>query len=83
MKKPLGIIRKIDALGRVVIPKEVRDVKGWNEGTSMEMFATEEGLFLRQYGDKHEELVSVLQAIVNSGSVNKTQLEYLIDKYSK
>lgn len=89
MKKPLGIIRKIDALGRVVIPKEVRDVQGWNEGTAMEMFATEEGLFLRQYGNKHEELISQLEDIKEELEVDTDnfiimhKIDHLIEKYSK
>ncbi|HLR59640.1 MAG TPA: AbrB family transcriptional regulator, partial [Pseudogracilibacillus sp.] len=36
--KALGIVRKIDDLGRVVIPKEVRISQGWEPGHSMEMF---------------------------------------------
>lgn len=48
--KPLGIVRKIDELGRVVVPMEVRRINGWEAGTSIEMFATETGLFLQEYG---------------------------------
>lgn len=81
--KALGIVRKIDELGRVVIPKEVRNTQGWESGTSMEMFMSEEGLVMRQYGNKHEELVDVLKTISESGRVDKTKLEALIEKYSK
>lgn len=28
-----GIIRKLDALGRIVFPKELRDTFGWETGT--------------------------------------------------
>jgi AbrB family looped-hinge helix DNA binding protein len=80
--KALGIVRKIDELGRVVIPKEVRNTQGWEPGTSMEMFMSEEGLVMRQCGNKHEELVDVLKSISDSGSVDKSKLEYLIEKYS-
>jgi len=52
--KPLGIVRKVDELGRVVIPKEVRDAKGWEAGTPVEIFATDEGIFLREFGRKTE-----------------------------
>ena len=47
--KALGIIRKIDDLGRLVIPKEYRKVNGWEPGTAVEMFATNEGLNIREY----------------------------------
>lgn len=47
--KVLGIVRRIDDLGRIVIPKEVRKVNGWNAGTPVEMFATDEGIMVREY----------------------------------
>jgi len=40
---PLGIVRKIDELGRIVIPKEVRRQQGWKSGQPLEMFATKDG----------------------------------------
>lgn len=40
---PLGIVRKIDDLGRIVIPKEVRRQQGWKTGQPLEMFATRDG----------------------------------------
>ncbi|AEH46749.1 AbrB/MazE/SpoVT family DNA-binding domain-containing protein [Parageobacillus thermoglucosidasius] len=54
--KPLGIVRKIDQLGRIVIPMEVRRVHGWETGTPIEMFATEKGLVLREYGAEQKKL---------------------------
>ncbi|SDM15535.1 AbrB/MazE/SpoVT family DNA-binding domain-containing protein [Sediminibacillus halophilus] len=65
--KALGIVRKLDELGRVVVPKEVRKVNGWEPGTSLEMLASEEGLFIREYqssGQKEavlEKLLSIKQ----------------------
>jgi AbrB family looped-hinge helix DNA binding protein len=52
--KSVGIVRKIDELGRIVIPKEVRDVNGWNTGTPMEMFTTEDGLCIRKFVSSQE-----------------------------
>ncbi|MGM0807592.1 MAG: AbrB/MazE/SpoVT family DNA-binding domain-containing protein [Bacillota bacterium] len=86
--KALGIIRPIDKLGRVVIPIEVRRAQGWEEGTPMEMFASENGLVMREYGNPHEHLVDVLEvvkSIVETDLDNHTvalQLEHLIEKYS-
>lgn len=31
----LGIVRKIDELGRLVLPKEMRDVLGWGTYTEL------------------------------------------------
>jgi AbrB family looped-hinge helix DNA binding protein len=86
--KALGIVRRIDNLGRIVIPKELRNTQGWRNGTAMEMFMSEEGLVIREYGDKNEELVNVLEevkALVEVDLENLKvvyQLEHLIEKYS-
>ena len=37
--KATGIIRRIDDLGRVVIPKEIRRTLGLHEGDPMEIFS--------------------------------------------
>ncbi len=36
--KSLGIVRRLDELGRIVIPKEIRTKLGTGAGTPMEMF---------------------------------------------
>lgn len=57
--KALGIIRNVDALGRIVIPMETRKANGWEPGTPMEMFSTEEGLLIRKYSADEEKAVLV------------------------
>jgi AbrB family transcriptional regulator, stage V sporulation protein T len=47
--KATGIVRRIDALGRIVLPKEYRDINGWGIGTPIEMFSTNEGLVVRKF----------------------------------
>lgn len=41
--KDTGIVRRIDELGRIVIPKEIRKTLRLNEGTQMEIYTTNEG----------------------------------------
>lgn len=41
--KATGIIRRIDDLGRVVIPKEIRRSLGIKEGDPLEIFTTRDG----------------------------------------
>lgn len=62
--KSLGIIRNIDELGRVVIPKEVRRTQGWADGQPMEMFMDEGKLVLKAYGKEQEsqEMISQLES---------------------
>ena len=48
--KSTGIVRKIDQLGRIVLPKELRKVQGIEENkTVMEIFTEEEQIILRKY----------------------------------
>lgn len=42
-----GIIRRVDDLGRIVLPKEVRRKVGISEGTPMEIFTSDEGIVLK------------------------------------
>lgn len=44
-----GINRKLDALGRIVIPKEIRDVLGVKLGDGFQVFVDEERVVLRAY----------------------------------
>ena len=47
--KSLGIIRKVDELGRIVIPKETRKVFSINEGDSLEIFKDDNEIILKKY----------------------------------
>lgn len=57
--KAIGIVRKLDELGRVVIPKEIRKQNGWKEGQPVEMFTEKDQLILRGYGVGHKVVVAV------------------------
>ncbi len=47
--KTIGIVRKIDDLGRVVIPREIRRNLGIREGDPFEIFMDEDEIILRKY----------------------------------
>ena len=48
--KATGIVRRIDDLGRVVIPKEIRRTLRIREGTPLEIFTDREGeIILKKY----------------------------------
>lgn len=48
--KSTGIIRRIDDLGRIVIPKEIRRVNDIVEGDPMEIYTDEDGkVILKKY----------------------------------
>lgn len=46
-----GIIRRFDDLGRIVIPKEMRQAHGWEEGAPIEIVPNGETIVLQPYGD--------------------------------
>lgn len=56
--KATGIIRRIDDLGRVVIPKEIRRNLGIREGDPLEIFLHEDCVCFKKYGDNRLEKVS-------------------------
>ena len=49
--KATGILRRIDELGRVVIPKEIRKTMKMREGEELEIYTTEEEVVLRKYSE--------------------------------
>lgn len=52
--KATGIIRRIDDLGRIVIPKEIRRIYGIADGTPIEIFTDSDGIILRKYRTEDE-----------------------------
>ena len=47
--KSTGIIRRIDELGRIVIPKEIRRTLRLREGDPMELFVDQDGVVFKKY----------------------------------
>jgi transcriptional pleiotropic regulator of transition state genes len=47
--KSTGIVRRVDELGRIVIPKEIREKYGIEEKDGMEIFVESDRIILRKY----------------------------------
>lgn len=47
---PIGLKRKLDSLGRFVIPKELRKDLNIKEGDKIEIFGYENGIFIKKSG---------------------------------
>ncbi len=63
--KATGIIRKIDELGRIVIPKEIRRTLHIRETDSMEIFTDDDGAIILK--NIHQwEIVLSLQRIMQN-----------------
>lgn len=60
--KATGIIRRIDDLGRVVIPKEIRRNCNIREGEPLEIFLEDDGIVFKKYlPNCRDDLVAALQ----------------------
>lgn len=49
--KGTGIIRRVDELGRIVIPKEIRRMFGVSESTPMEIFTEDKKIIIQKYDE--------------------------------
>ncbi len=81
--KATGIVRRIDELGRVVIPKEIRRTLRIHEGDPLEIFVDREGGvilkkyspigelgdFAREYADSIHQSVNHIAAICDKDSI--------------
>lgn len=47
--KSTGMIRRIDELGRIVVPKEIRRNLGIHDGENLEIFTNEDSIILKKY----------------------------------
>ena len=60
--KATGIVRRIDDLGRVVIPKEIRRTCGIHEGDPLKIFLQDDAVVFKKYNpDYRDELMATLQ----------------------
>lgn len=47
--KPVGVVRKVDQLGRIVLPKSLRKRYSMNEGDPVEILVQEDHIILERY----------------------------------
>ena len=62
--KATGIVRRIDDLGRVCLPIELRRSLGVSAGDSLEIFMDGENVILKKYR-KLEEAITVIEQLAN------------------
>lgn len=58
--KSTGIVRKVDELGRVVIPKELRRTMGIEEKDPMEIFVDGDKIIFKKYEPRNKCMVTGL-----------------------
>ncbi len=68
--KPTGVMRRIDDLGRIVIPKEIRKNLKIREGDSLEIFVADHGKVVLEKHSPLKDLEAIAGNYVNA--INKT-----------
>lgn len=69
--KTTGVVRRIDDLGRIVIPKEIRKSLRIKDGESLEIFLDSENIILKKYseldnlGDFYKNYVDSINSYIN------------------
>ncbi|MGE6553418.1 AbrB/MazE/SpoVT family DNA-binding domain-containing protein [Bacillus mycoides] len=66
--KSTGVTRKIDPLGRIVIPKELRRKLGMEENAPMEIFVEGEQIILQKYTSQ--------EACLITGDISKRNVSF-------
>ena len=67
--KTTGVVRRIDDLGRIVIPKEIRRTLRIRDGESLEIFVEDEMIALKKYSSMND-LNDICRDLVNT--INQT-----------
>ena len=86
--KSTGIIRKIDDLGRIVIPKEIRKTLSIKDGEDIEIFIEEEMIILKKhhkllgFKEKVDNLLNIFQKYIN-GNIFVLDREKIITSTDK
>ena len=78
--KATGIIRRVDDLGRVVIPKEIRRTMKIREGDPLEIYTTKEGIVLAPYNNAEEkEEFAVKWLRENRGTMKNYRAKFSVE----
>ena len=86
--KATGIIRRVDDLGRIVIPKELRRSFDIRDGDPIEMYVTEDTIILKKYDrlqntkDRIRNLRDHIMTAMQEGDLSPEIGKDLIEKVS-
>ena len=80
-----GIVRRVDDLGRIVIPKEIRRNMGIKDGSPFEFFTSADGdIILRTFIDPKVEIDSLIEIFKECNIEDQKEiLKRLIDEWNK
>ena len=80
--KETGIVRRIDDLGRIVIPKEIRRTLGIKEGDTLEIFTNKDGEIILTPFKENSKIIDSFMGIFKEMSIEdqKAIAKILIDE---
>lgn len=82
--KATGIVRRIDDLGRIVIPKEIRATMGVKEGDPLELYTDGDGFYFRKYiPDILENALEVINEIANQTPADFSYYDFTKEQKDK
>jgi stage V sporulation protein T len=77
-----GIVRRVDDLGRVVIPKEIRRSMGIKEGEPLEIYLENDAVIFRRYSynlaDEVKHLAELIECNCNAGSETMADISRML-----
>lgn len=79
--KNTGIIRRIDDLGRIVIPREIRRRLHIHEGDALELCTSDNGVYFQKYLFAGQITNEMNRAVSSLRSVYKDMRFYALDEY--
>ena len=77
--KATGIVRRIDDLGRIVIPKEIRRNIRLREGDAMEIFLEDDCVCLKKYTPSDEDLATRCQKYISERGAYIKAINFIND----
>lgn len=79
--KATGVVRKVDSLGRVVLPMELRKMFLIDDGDAVELFVNEDSIVLKKYKPGCHECGEMLGLIQGSSvTLCRNCLSSLVDR---
>jgi AbrB family looped-hinge helix DNA binding protein len=79
-----GIVRRVDDLGRVVIPREIRRSMGIREGEPMEIYLEQDAIMFRRYAYKlTAEVARVAELVEQNCNANADTMDRLGELFNE
>ena len=78
--KATGIVRRIDDLGRVVIPREIRRTLNIKEGDPLELYTIDDGICFKKYDAHISRLTEACMPIIHAAMEQGLTIDLYYDE---